>query len=632
MCGIIRYMINTINSDLIRGHIDTIILSVLHEGDRYGYDILGEIEKKSGGQYVLKQPTLYSCLKRLETQGFIYKYWGTETNGGRRTYYSLTEMGKELFLKNKDEWKYSRGVIDRLISTSDDVIEDGTIVAEPESAAAAETEAAAADGDESPAALSEQSDVSESETNDEAEEKPQEETADTETETAADIEESDSDEDDTEQPAAMAADEESQALRDSYAEVVADAEKRDVLSETDNTSVYSAPLDRPLAGYSYADRLEHEPPQDTATHDDDDEDESFGSSYFANDASENDDEDDIDYEYTYDNDEDDDEEIDAEVEIKPVTDKPFYTEDDFRRTDNNDIDERQVSMFELFGNDAGVLPPPKSYSGRSEPVFRSYDEAELSEETDRELVVGREYKNIIRQLLTGDAESEAYYSDLAHTEQPPEPEREEPAPAEVAAAQAVPAEFVSDETSPEVRQDADFDNLLLSVRSMGDDIRIRTHNGNTDKEYSGLYRYYSNKLLMYKYGILFAIMILEIIIPYFIIKFGCNITIAGELPVLVISVVGSALLPVYAFSAYLIDPFKQKRYDFDLKTSLLYRLGIMVLMLVLVYAANVVFYMDISFEAEYAFSLVSPALLCTNIPLSALIFKALYDSGSFAVK
>ena len=154
MCGIIRYMINTINSDLIRGHIDTIILSVLHEGDRYGYDILGEIEKKSGGQYVLKQPTLYSCLKRLETQGFIYKYWGTETNGGRRTYYSLTEMGKELFLKNKDEWKYSRGVIDRLISTSDDVIEDGTIVAEPESAAAAETEAADADGDESPAALS----------------------------------------------------------------------------------------------------------------------------------------------------------------------------------------------------------------------------------------------------------------------------------------------------------------------------------------------------------------------------------------------------------------------------------------------------------------------------------------------
>ena len=112
-------MLNSINSDLIRGHIDTIILSVLREGDRYGYDILGEIEKKSGGQYSLKQPTLYSCLKRLEGQGFIYKYWGTESGGGRRTYYSLTEMGKELFLKNKDEWEHSRGVIDMLIASAD---------------------------------------------------------------------------------------------------------------------------------------------------------------------------------------------------------------------------------------------------------------------------------------------------------------------------------------------------------------------------------------------------------------------------------------------------------------------------------------------------------------------------------
>lgn len=44
-------MLNSINSDLIRGHIDTIILSVLREGDRYGYDILGEIEKERRAVY-----------------------------------------------------------------------------------------------------------------------------------------------------------------------------------------------------------------------------------------------------------------------------------------------------------------------------------------------------------------------------------------------------------------------------------------------------------------------------------------------------------------------------------------------------------------------------------------------------
>ena len=55
-----------ISSDLIRGHINTIILRCLYDGDKYGYDIINEIEKKSGGLYILKQPTLYSALKRLE--------------------------------------------------------------------------------------------------------------------------------------------------------------------------------------------------------------------------------------------------------------------------------------------------------------------------------------------------------------------------------------------------------------------------------------------------------------------------------------------------------------------------------------------------------------------------------------
>ncbi|MCL2256370.1 MAG: PadR family transcriptional regulator, partial [Firmicutes bacterium] len=71
-------MLNTINSDLIRGNINTIILKALFEGDRYGYDIIKEIEQKSSGQYKLKQPTLYSCLKRLEVQGFVRSYWGAK--------------------------------------------------------------------------------------------------------------------------------------------------------------------------------------------------------------------------------------------------------------------------------------------------------------------------------------------------------------------------------------------------------------------------------------------------------------------------------------------------------------------------------------------------------------------------
>lgn len=107
-----------ISADLIRGHINTIILRTLYERDKYGYEIIEEIESKSHGQYTLKQPTLYSALKRLESQGYITAYWKTDevSQGGRRKYYTLTDSGREVAEKNQAEWEYSRTVIDSLIS------------------------------------------------------------------------------------------------------------------------------------------------------------------------------------------------------------------------------------------------------------------------------------------------------------------------------------------------------------------------------------------------------------------------------------------------------------------------------------------------------------------------------------
>lgn len=105
-----------IDSDLIRGHIDTIILKALFEGDKYGYEICKEVEEKSGGTYELKQPTLYSCLKRLESQKLISSYWTDSEIGGKRHYYKLTDLGKETYQKNQDDWNRSRVIIDNLIS------------------------------------------------------------------------------------------------------------------------------------------------------------------------------------------------------------------------------------------------------------------------------------------------------------------------------------------------------------------------------------------------------------------------------------------------------------------------------------------------------------------------------------
>ena len=107
---------DTVNTELIRGHVDTIILNALMQRDRYGYEILDMIYDLSEGRYEIKQPTLYSCLKRLEKQGFITSYYGDETQGGRRRYYKLTEKGRATLEQDQREWEFSRTIINRLLS------------------------------------------------------------------------------------------------------------------------------------------------------------------------------------------------------------------------------------------------------------------------------------------------------------------------------------------------------------------------------------------------------------------------------------------------------------------------------------------------------------------------------------
>jgi PadR family transcriptional regulator, regulatory protein PadR len=108
-------MQSQISSDIIRGHIDTILLKLLQEQEMYGYQIYKAILERSSGEYELKEPTMYSSLRRLESQGCITSRWGEETQGGRRRYYTITQAGRELYVKNRAEWEFARRIIDNLI-------------------------------------------------------------------------------------------------------------------------------------------------------------------------------------------------------------------------------------------------------------------------------------------------------------------------------------------------------------------------------------------------------------------------------------------------------------------------------------------------------------------------------------
>ena len=106
---------NKISSDLLRGHTDTIILKLLMSGDKYGYEISKLIHSNTGGEYELKEATMYSGLKRLEKDGGITSYWGDGTQGGRRKYYRLNESGRNTYFENKKNWELAKRVLDQLL-------------------------------------------------------------------------------------------------------------------------------------------------------------------------------------------------------------------------------------------------------------------------------------------------------------------------------------------------------------------------------------------------------------------------------------------------------------------------------------------------------------------------------------
>ena len=105
----------SIAGDLIRGHTDAIILARLLQGDSYGYEINKTIETCSGGEFVLKEATLYTAFRRLEDGRYITSYWGDEAVGARRKYYRITEKGWEAYRQARAEWDASVRILNALL-------------------------------------------------------------------------------------------------------------------------------------------------------------------------------------------------------------------------------------------------------------------------------------------------------------------------------------------------------------------------------------------------------------------------------------------------------------------------------------------------------------------------------------
>jgi PadR family transcriptional regulator, regulatory protein PadR len=103
-----------VSKELVGASAAKIILSVLAQGDNYGYEILQKVKELSEGQIKWNEGSIYPVLKKMETGGLIKSYWKMEQNERPRKYYNLLEAGKAELESKKEEWNMIHSMLTRL--------------------------------------------------------------------------------------------------------------------------------------------------------------------------------------------------------------------------------------------------------------------------------------------------------------------------------------------------------------------------------------------------------------------------------------------------------------------------------------------------------------------------------------
>src|SRR5205085_2476832 len=81
----------SMEGEMLKGHLDMIVLAALAAGPAHGYAVIEEIKRRSGDAFDLPEGTVYPALHRLEDAGLLASRWETAESGRRRRVYTLTK-------------------------------------------------------------------------------------------------------------------------------------------------------------------------------------------------------------------------------------------------------------------------------------------------------------------------------------------------------------------------------------------------------------------------------------------------------------------------------------------------------------------------------------------------------------
>jgi DNA-binding PadR family transcriptional regulator len=106
-----------VSKDLIAASATPLILSILAEGDSYGYAIIKRVRDLSGGKMAWTDGMLYPVLHRLEKQGLVESYMDTSETGRQRKYYRLKKEGTRALAEQRSQWMLVHNTLQQLWET-----------------------------------------------------------------------------------------------------------------------------------------------------------------------------------------------------------------------------------------------------------------------------------------------------------------------------------------------------------------------------------------------------------------------------------------------------------------------------------------------------------------------------------
>jgi DNA-binding PadR family transcriptional regulator len=107
-----------LETDLKRGSAELLILALLEDGERHGYDLARQIEGRSEGAIAFNVASLYPMLYRLEDRGLIGGRWVERPGQRRRRCYRLTAAGRRMLARQRGLWATFVAGLDRVAGFS----------------------------------------------------------------------------------------------------------------------------------------------------------------------------------------------------------------------------------------------------------------------------------------------------------------------------------------------------------------------------------------------------------------------------------------------------------------------------------------------------------------------------------